>query len=94
MQIALPRTHDAGKVQEQLNQRSQLAQDQLAHSLQKEVDIKRTQVEKNSDSEKLHLNKENSEQQQSNHNGKNKKQKQQDENSDHPYKGKKIDLLG
>lgn len=94
MQIALPRTHDAGKVQEQLNQRSQIAQDQLAHSLQKEVDIKRTQVERNSDSEKVHIKKDDSEQQQSNHNKKNKDKKQQDENSDHPYKGKKIDLLG
>lgn len=40
MQIALPRTHDAGKIQEQLNQRNQINHDQLAHSIQKEVDLK------------------------------------------------------
>ncbi|MBO1510387.1 hypothetical protein [Metabacillus bambusae] len=94
MQIALPRTHDAGKLQEQLNQRSQLAQEQLANSFQKESDIKRSQVQENSDSEKLHLKKESSEQHQQHNQKKRKKEQKQDENPDHPYKGKKIDFFG
>lgn len=93
MQIALPRTHDAGKLQEQLNQRSQLIHDQLANSIQKEIDIKRTQVQENSDSEKLDLKKENSDQQYQ-HNKKKKKKEKHDENPNHPYKGKNIDFFG
>ncbi|WP_226665659.1 hypothetical protein [Metabacillus litoralis] len=93
MQIALPRTHDAAKVQEQLNQRSQLSQDQLANSLQKQVDLKRTQVQENTESEKLHLKKEQSNQQHKEE----KKQKEEqieEDNLDHPYKGKNIDFFG
>ena len=52
MQIALPRTHDAGKMQDLLNQRNQQIQDQLAHSIQKEVDLKRTQVSQSNESDK------------------------------------------
>lgn len=93
MQIALPRTHDAGKIQEQLNQRNQINHDQLAHSIQKEVDLKRTQVQENSESDKLHLKKDQSSEQQD-QNRKKKKEQKQEENPDHPYKGKKIDLFG
>lgn len=93
MQIALPRTHDAGKIQEQLNQRNQLIQDQLAQSIQKEVDLKRTQVPENRESEKLLLKKDHSQQHQE-QNKKKKKDQKQEENPNHPYKGKKIDYFG
>lgn len=93
MQIALPRTHDASKIQEQLNQRNQLIQDQLAQSTQKEVDLKRTQVLENSESEKLKLKKDQS-QQQHEQNKKKKKDQKQEENPNHPYKGKEIDFFG
>jgi len=93
MQIALPRTHDAGKIQEQLNQRNQINHDQLAHSIQKEVDLKRSQVQENQESEKLQLKRDQSEQ---HHNQKKKKKEEQkqEENPDHPYKGKTIDFFG
>lgn len=93
MQIALPRTHDAGKIQEQLNQRGQISQDQLANSLQKQVELQRTQVQENDESAKLLLKKE-----QSNHQSKdqrkNKEEQTEEENPDHPYKGKNIDFFG
>ena len=38
MQIALPRTQDAGKIQEQLQQRSQVQLDHAAHEVQKQVE--------------------------------------------------------
>ncbi|PMC38460.1 hypothetical protein CJ195_08325 [Bacillus sp. UMB0899] len=93
MQIALPRTHDAGKIQDQLNQRNHQIQDQLAHSFQKEVDLKRTQVSENKESDKLFLNKDHSQQHQE-QNKKKKKDRKQEENPNHPYKGKKIDYFG
>lgn len=37
LQVALPRTHDAGKVQEQLHQRSQITQDLATREMQKEI---------------------------------------------------------
>ncbi|HZH62336.1 MAG TPA: hypothetical protein VEY70_22760 [Metabacillus sp.] len=93
MQIALPRTHDAGKIQEQLNQRNQLIQDQLAQSIKKEVDLKRTQVSENRESDKLSLKKDQSQQHQE-HNKKKKKDQKLEGNPNHPYKGKKIDFFG
>ena len=93
MQIALPRTHDAGKIQDHLNQRNQQIQDQLAHSIQKEVDLKRTQVSENRESDKLSLKKDQSQQHQEQSKKRNKDQKQE-ENPNHPYKGKKIDFFG
>lgn len=93
MQLALPRTHDAGKIQDLLNQRNQQIQDQLAHSIQKEVDLKRTQVSHNNESDKLSLKKDQS-QQHHEQNKKKKKEQKKEENPDHPYKGKKIDFFG
>ncbi|WP_273125578.1 hypothetical protein [Bacillus weihaiensis] len=96
MQIALPRTHDAGKIQEQLNQRSQLTQDQLAHSLQKQVELKRTQVQAGNGNEKLKLKKEDASHDQQQQQQKKKREKDQlsDDATDHPYKGKNIDFFG
>lgn len=37
LQVALPRTHDAGRVQEQLQQRSQITQDLATREMQKEI---------------------------------------------------------
>ncbi len=94
MQIALPRTHDAGKIQEQLNQRGQLIHDQLAHTINKENDIKRSKVPENSSSAKLKLKKDNKNQQDHQQQEKNEKNEKQTENENHPYKGKTIDFFG
>ncbi|MDQ0230508.1 hypothetical protein [Metabacillus malikii] len=93
LQIAIPRTHDAGKLQEQFNQRGQLIHDQLADTIKKEDDIKKTQVPENNDSEKIKLKQENSNQNQQQQK-KQKKEEEQNEQSEHPYKGKSIDFFG
>ncbi|MGN7939856.1 hypothetical protein [Virgibacillus sp. 6R] len=94
MQIALPRTHDAGKIQEQLNQRSQLIHDQLAHTINKETDIKRSKVPENSSSAKLKLKRDNKNQQEHQQQEKKEKNEKQSEIESHPYKGKTIDFFG
>jgi hypothetical protein len=94
MQIALPRTHDAGKIQEQINQRNQINHDQLAHSIQKEVDLKRTKVLENSEGGKLKYKNDSSLHQQQEQKKKKKEDRIQEENPDHPYKGTTIDFFG
>lgn len=47
LQVALPRTHDAGRVQEQLQQRSQITQDLATREMQKEIKKQETTVLKN-----------------------------------------------
>ena len=58
MQIALPRTHDAGKIQEQLQQRGQHLQEHAAQSVTKEDDLKRKTVVKNAQKQGARLNQE------------------------------------
>lgn len=96
MQIALPRTQDAGKIQEQLQQRGQHLQEHAAQSVTKEDELKRKTVIKNNQKQEAHLNKDdgssNQNQEQSRHN----KQKNNDNHiqQHHPYKGKVIDYSG
>ena len=56
MQIALPRTQDAGKIQEQLQQRSQIQLDHAAHEVQKEVEKKEHSVVKEERKSSVQLN--------------------------------------
>jgi hypothetical protein len=96
MQIALPRTQDAGKIQEQLQQRGQHLQEHAAQSVTKEDELKRKTVIKNNQKQEAHLKKDdgssNQNQEQSRHN----KQKNIDSHiqQHHPYKGKVIDYSG
>lgn len=96
MQIALPRTQDAGKIQEQLQQRGQHLQEHAAQSVMKEDDLKRKTVVKNHQKQEARLNQEDSRsgQQQQNGRGEHKNKDDQLEQSHHPYKGKVIDYSG
>lgn len=98
LQVALPRTQDIGKIQEQLQQRGQHIQEHLAAAQQKEESQKRKQVNPSEETAKnrLHKDGQNSNSS-SDHDSKNKrkqtKQNQQDQ-SHHPYKGNLIDIEG
>jgi hypothetical protein len=97
MQIALPRTHDAGKIQEQIQQRGQHLQDHAAQRVTKEDELKRTTVMKNNQKQEARLHQERgSSGQQDESRQQQKKQQKQEENSsqNHPYKGKVIDYSG
>lgn len=96
LQIAIPRTQDAGKIQHELNERSNLANAQANLSVQKEDEKKRTSVLKNEKSAQLKMdnenkNKDNHEQSPSNQS---KKDEQGTVETSHPYKGHFIDFSG
>ena len=96
MQIALPRTQDAGKIQEQIHQRGQHLQEHAAQSVTKEDELKRKTVMKNNQKQEARLNKENGssneKQEQSRQNNKGKNESQAEQH--HPYKGKLIGYSG
>ncbi|MGA9228071.1 MAG: hypothetical protein WB217_17115 [Mesobacillus sp.] len=97
MQIALPRTQDAGKIQEQLQQRGQHLQEHAAQSVKKEDELKRKTVIKNNQKQETRLNKDdrssNHNQEQSNPDKK-KNSENHNKQQNHPYKGKVIDYSG
>ncbi|SFP08305.1 hypothetical protein [Salibacterium halotolerans] len=96
LQVALPRTQDAGKLQEQLQQRGQAAQDRMAAQEEKELEKQRTQVLDPAGSEKSRL--------ESGENGQlpvnNERSTQtpgaaeETNRPGHPFKGKLIDITG
>ncbi|HAQ06188.1 MAG TPA: hypothetical protein DCR24_01115 [Bacillus bacterium] len=98
MQIALPRTHEAGKIQEQLQQRGQHLQDQAAQRVTKEDELKRKTVIKNEQKSEARLNKDGSGSSHHENENKNKETKQKKNSKlnhpHHPYKGKRIDYSG
>lgn len=91
MQVALPRTVDAGKVQEQLQKQSEHIQGALTASQLEQERIKRTNVGKTEDMEQLKLKKE----QKDNPESETKKSGiAKDIDSSHPYLGKRVDFNG
>jgi hypothetical protein len=88
LQVALPRTYDLGKIQEQFAQQSQFMQSQLAASIQKKDELQRRQVTAKEKSSEARWKKErNSLLFQANKKSKTEKQ-------NHPYKGTMIDFIG
>lgn len=97
MQVALPRTHDAGKIQEQFQQRSQISHDLASREMQKEVEKHEKSVLKNSQKDKLSLKKDDSSDfDEQNHAREEKKKNKKDPEIKHvhPYKGNAIDFSG
>ncbi|WP_246939864.1 hypothetical protein [Bacillus pinisoli] len=88
LQVALPRTQDFGKIQEQLQQRGQHMQDQIVTGAKKQDQKRRKQVNKKdkNDPSSLHLH-------QSSQEGKSVKNNH-DHKERHPYIGKTIDISG
>lgn len=86
LQVALPRTYDAGKIQEQMQQRGAINQNQIAQAGQKEDIKKRKQVLESNKSNKSDLQKEDNEQK--NHETKHTKQEK------HPFIGTYLDIEG
>lgn len=80
MQVALPRTHDAGKVQQELNQQSNIVQSHLAEEANRKEALKQKQVNELNKSEYARRQKEKQELKQ-------KKKKP----AKHPYKGQNFD---
>jgi uncharacterized protein YfaS (alpha-2-macroglobulin family) len=94
MQIALPRTHDAGKIQEQIQQRGQHLQDHAAQRVTKEDELKRKTVIKNNQKQEARLNKDGQSSNEHGESGQPKKKQEECIQPNHPYKGKVIDYSG
>ncbi|MBS4189257.1 hypothetical protein KHA94_03355 [Bacillus sp. FJAT-49705] len=98
MQVALPRTVEVGKIQEQLQQRGQNMNDFAAERIQKEEIQNRNTVTKQEQKEKVNLsndnrkNDENSRENDNHQENKNKTILKKKET--HPYKGNLIDYSG
>ncbi|KAB2337536.1 hypothetical protein F7731_07980 [Cytobacillus depressus] len=97
MQVALPRTVEVGKIQEQLQQRGQNIQDFANESTYKEEKKKRDSVIKNEHKANVKFTNEDGSDRSSNYDGNHppKKKKRNDVNKEmHPYKGNVIDYSG
>lgn len=93
MQVALPRTLDAQKLQEQMQQRGQLQTDFAAENVKKEEIKKEHTVLKQEQKDIARFQKERNQEHHSGDQG-NKKDKQHQQKEKHPYKGTRVDFSG
>lgn len=91
MQIALPRTQDAGKLLEQMEQRSQISGHHAAGEVRKEEKKKQTTVAESAKGEKTSRRHSKEEQGRGSGGG---SEGRKDPEPDHPYKGRRIDFSG
>lgn len=82
MQIALPRTFDAGKVQHEMNQQSNIVQSHLSEEMNRKEALKRKKVNELNKKEKARFQKEKESINQKCH---------QKNLAKHPYKGNHFD---
>ncbi|SHN16494.1 hypothetical protein [Gracilibacillus kekensis] len=94
MQVALPRTQDAGKIQDQMQQQGRIDQNQLAQKLANDELRKRKQVLEQEASEKLKNDKKRSGANDPETNHSMEKTDQQHPQYKHPYLGNRVDFSG
>lgn len=98
MQVALPRTQDAGNIQEQMSKQHQRFQESLAQTQLKEEIIKRKQVNKFEEIKDQNVTDKDKDKENQNESEQNLQQKKQTRKKaksvDHPYLGSKIDFSG
>ncbi|PLR77661.1 hypothetical protein CU633_09645 [Bacillus sp. V3-13] len=95
MQVALPRTQDAGRIQEQLQQRGQHLIEHAAESVQKNEEKQRKTVQKNEQKGEVKMSKDESKKQDDGSKQESKQEKEKKAAKElHPYKGTIIDYSG
>ncbi|WP_409292320.1 hypothetical protein [Peribacillus sp. SCS-37] len=92
MQIALPRTLDAQKVQEQLQQRGQLQNAEASREIDQEAKRRRSSVTRKNELEKTQADR--GERQQENLQPSCKESSLEDAPAPHPFKGSFVDFSG
>lgn len=96
LQVALPRTQTAGKMQEQIQQRSAVAQDHLSQQqIEQDIKKKKTTTETENLEQKRLANDDESKKNNARENGTHKDKKSEvsgEKKEAHPYKGKHIDI--
>lgn len=91
MQVAIPRTQDASKMQDQLTRQGQQFQEKLSQQQLREDIMKRTQVNEYEDVENKIVDDEDKEEQ-SHGEERKRKEETEKEQANHPYLGKNIDF--
>ncbi len=96
MQVALPRTQDAGKLQEQIQKQGQQYQDALKGAQEHSEALKRQRVNEFENVEKKIIkdDKDGQHQLADQHLEENKAQEEKEAEMDHPYLGNTIDFSG
>ncbi|WP_440895333.1 hypothetical protein ACS127_12270 [Amphibacillus sp. Q70] len=96
MQVALPRTQDAGRIQEQIQQRGRFMQDVISQTQLQSEEIKRRTVSDLEQGYKLKNDQRKKEKSKSNLKSTAKKSTQSEYQMkvEHPYLGKSIDFNG
>lgn len=94
MQVALPRTLEATKLHDQLQQRGQLINDQANEEVKKEVEKQRNFVIKNENLAYTTLHNQKQEHKKDKNEQHSDKEKQNVKHEHHPYKGNFIDYSG
>lgn len=94
MQVAIHRSQDAGKLQEQLNRQGQQFQETLTEKQLKETVLKRQQVNQYDHVEKRDIHDDSEEGHQREQDGKHNhhKRKKKKQKMQHPYIGNRIDF--
>src|SRR5690625_1730084 len=95
LQVAIPRTHDAGKMQDQMTKQSQNFQDTLTKKQLEEELLRRTKV--NEYEAVIQQNVSDEEKQKKEDKDERKEQQSKEDEKlklNHPYLGKKIDFSG
>lgn len=93
MQVAIPRTQDAGKHQDQMSKQSQRFQESLAQSQLKQQLLERKRVTEFERTKGMKITKENNDE--SNNSSDHEEQQEpasEEETIDHPFLGTKVDL--
>lgn len=94
MQIALPRTVDAGKLQEQMQNRGMLQNDAAANLVKKEDEQKQKTVVKQERKDIVRFHKEGENNNESDQKREKRDKNQEKQGAQHPYKGKILDYSG
>ncbi|WP_404323896.1 hypothetical protein LG298_09305 [Cytobacillus firmus] len=96
LQIALPRTFEAGKIQDQLQQRGQTISGFVADSTRENAEKQRKTVVKQEHKQNVNLGNDDSQRQKEagEHDRKEDQKKDSNDRQNHPYKGKVIDYSG
>ncbi|GAA0461458.1 hypothetical protein [Alkalibacillus silvisoli] len=96
MQVALPRTQDAGQLQDQLQQRGQIMQDNIAQQQLRELERKRKSVLESEHAESVH-NEGDEQHEESDSYSDEEHQRSEQKNGEkyripHPYLGNRVDF--
>ena len=92
LQIAIPKTFDAGKISEQKQQRAQIAQDQANVLTEQQAEKNRETVLEAKEYAKMHPDKKNNENE--HQNNEERRNNEGEKKTEHPYKGSFVDFSG